>query len=188
MNASEQITKWVNEYTEDLYRWAYSKLSNAELARDYIQDTFLIAAEKFSSFEGKSSPKTWLISILNHKIMDHYRKKMKQPVEQSQDLIERYFTSDGEWVSESKPNRWNTHDDEGHLLDDTEFLTVFKICMDDLPETWQAGVRLKYLLSKKGDEICQELDLSPSNYWQIIHRAKLKLRECLENNWFKANS
>lgn len=56
--------------------------------------------------------------------------------------------------------------------------------MDNLPEQWNACVKLKYLMQKKGEEICQELDITPTNFWQIMHRAKLNLRDCVETNWF----
>jgi len=56
--------------------------------------------------------------------------------------------------------------------------------MDALPGQWHTCVRMKYLLDKSGDEICQELGIATTNYWQIIHRAKLQLRRCIESNWF----
>ena len=76
----KNLTGWVNSYTNDLYSWAFHKVSDVELAKDLVQDTFLAAAEKIDGFKGESSPKTWLFSILNHKIVDVYRKKAKQPI------------------------------------------------------------------------------------------------------------
>ena len=67
-SSKENLTNWVEKYTENLYSWAFHKVSNTELARDLVQDTFLVAAEKYDTFKGNSSPKTWLFSILNHKI------------------------------------------------------------------------------------------------------------------------
>ncbi len=63
------ISEWVEQYTNEMLRWAFHKVSDIELAKDLVQDTFLIAAEKQSSFKGESKPKTWLFSILNHKII-----------------------------------------------------------------------------------------------------------------------
>jgi DNA-directed RNA polymerase specialized sigma24 family protein len=40
-------------------------------------------------------------------------------------------------------------------------------------------------MNKNGDEICQELDITPTNFWQIVHRAKLQLRNCVKENWFE---
>ena len=72
------LSQLVEEYTGEMYQWACYKVSNTELAKDLVQDTFLAAAEKIDTFKGKSSPKTWLYSILNNKIVDVYRKKVKQ--------------------------------------------------------------------------------------------------------------
>ncbi|KKK73668.1 hypothetical protein LCGC14_2891540, partial [marine sediment metagenome] len=74
------LENWVEEYTGGLYSWALHKTSDAELAKDMVQDTFMAAAEKINNFRGDSTPKTFLFSILNHKIIDHYRKKINKPI------------------------------------------------------------------------------------------------------------
>jgi RNA polymerase sigma-70 factor (ECF subfamily) len=178
-----RINEWVERYAGDLYAWAIRKVSDEELAKDLVQDTFLAAAEKIDSFKGDSSPKTWLFAILNHKITDHYRKKLRQSVSIDNRIFSRFFDEGGSWNREKQPKDWQ--EDERHLLDDNEFQKVLKECLEALPDKWNVAVKLKYLLSKNGREICQEMGISHTNYWQIIHRAKLRLRECIENNWFK---
>lgn len=175
------LTEWVENYTDDLYSWALYKVSDPELASDLVQDTFLAAAEKIDGFKEESAPKTWLFSILNHKIIDYYRKKVKQPVKVDNQVFSTFFDEGGSWKKEKRPQNWA---EETHLLDDDEFKEVLKQCLDALPETWNTCVKLKYLSEKKGEEICQELNISTTNYWQIIHRAKLELRDCIEQNWF----
>ncbi|MGQ1786980.1 MULTISPECIES: sigma-70 family RNA polymerase sigma factor [unclassified Saccharicrinis] len=182
--ANSEIIEWVEKYTSDLYDWAYHKTSNAEMAQDLVQDTFVVAVEKIDSFQRKSSVKTWLFSILNNKIVDFYRKKSKAHIPFDGSFLSNFFNKDGTWKNESRPKEWNQ--DEGHLLDNQEFLGVLKKCMDALPEKWSATVKLKYLIQKKGVEICKELGITSSNYWQMIHRAKLQLRACIEKNWFIA--
>ena len=78
--ASINLTELVETHTSELYSWALHKVSDSELAKDLVQDTFLAAAEKIDTFKGNSSPKTWLFSILNHKIIDYYRKRVNQPI------------------------------------------------------------------------------------------------------------
>jgi RNA polymerase sigma-70 factor (TIGR02943 family) len=173
----------VETYTNDLYSWAYYKVSDAELAKDLVQETFLAAAEKIFAFKGKSSPKTWLFAILNHKIIDVYRKKLKQPVNPDNQVFSKFFDNEGNWHTEKLPENWN--EDEKHLLDDPEFNKVLKDCLEVLPEKWKICVKLKFLSEKSGEEICQELDIAPTNFWQMVHRAKLQLRDCIENKWFK---
>ncbi len=184
MNLMEEVknslAEWVEEYTNDLYSWALYKLSNKELAQDIVQDTFLAAAEKLSSFKGDSKPKTWLFSILNYKIIDVYRKKVKRNITVDGDIISNLFNSNGDWNSYYNV-AW---DDDGNLLDDIDFRNVLERCVDNLPDKWRLSVKLKYLQEESGEKICKDLDISPTNFWQIIHRAKLQLRECVKSNWF----
>lgn len=98
-------------------------------------------------------------------------------------IFSDFFDEGGEWLNEKRPRIWD--EKEENLLDDDEFNAVLQKCLDALPGQWNTCVKLKYITGKKGKEICQELDIAPTNLWQIIHRAKLKLRDCVENNWFK---
>ncbi len=168
-----------------MYSWAFYKVSDSELAKDLVQDTFLAAAEKISSFKGKSSPKTWLFSILNFKIIDYYRAKIKIPYNTDSDSLSTYFDENGEWRHDKRPQDWNEEDT--NLMDDEDFQMILKMCLELLPSNWNTCVKLKYLLGKSGAEICEQMDISKNNYWQIIHRAKLKLRECIESKWLKDN-
>ena len=176
------LSEWVNAYTDEMYSWAYFKVSDSEIAKDLVQDTFLAAAEKLTSFKGKSSPKTWLFSILNFKIIDHYRAKVKMPINNEGDSLSIFFDENGEWKQEKRPKDWQINED--HLLDDTEFKNILNICLELLPERWNTCVKLKYLLGKTGKEICEDMEISKNNYWQMIHRAKLNLRECIESKWY----
>ncbi|OIP84940.1 MAG: hypothetical protein AUK44_01035 [Porphyromonadaceae bacterium CG2_30_38_12] len=180
--SNKNITHWVNEFTSELYNWAYFKTSSVHIAEDLVQDTFLVAAERIHSFQGDSSPKTWLFSILNHKIIDFYRKKAKSPIVLGNDTISTFFDDNEGWHDEKAPKEW--HEEESNLLDDEEFNDTLKKCLDALPDKWSACVKLKYLTEQSGEDICQELGISTTNFWQIVHRAKLQLRNCIENNWF----
>jgi RNA polymerase sigma-70 factor (TIGR02943 family) len=187
-NNQQIITVWVNEYTDSLLKWALHKVGNKPIAEDLVQETFLKAYQSIDSFEGKSQPKTWLMSILNNKIIDHYRSNIRSIIsspnaedsmvfEASDDL----FDDNGGWNQFVVTDSWDTGQ---HLLDDKHFVKVFESCLGKLPENWQLSVQGKYLLEKDPKIICQELDITPSNYWQILHRAKLLLKKCLESNWF----
>lgn len=170
-------------HTKDLYSWAFYKTSQAEIAEDLVQETFLAATEKLSSFKEQSSPKTWLFSILNHKIIDFYRKRVNQTQRLDDKDLSAYFNESMDWKPSKKPQVWN--ENEKNLLDNIEFQQILKKCLDFLPERWNTCVKLKYLSEKNGEDICQEIGISTTNFWQIIHRAKLKLRDCIETNWLK---
>ena len=179
---THDIKQWVDDYTNEMLSWALHKVSDVEAAKDLIQDTFMAAVTKRDTFKQKSSPRTWLFSILNHKIIDYYRKHSKTTINIHDEKISNYFDEHGTWIKDKMPESW---ENEPHLLDDKEFQSVLDQCLDYLPEKWEDSIRLKYLMEKNGKEICQVLGLSPTNFWQIIHRAKVQLRDCIEINWFK---
>lgn len=186
-NSNKTLENWVNNYSDDLFSWAHYKTSSKEIAEDLVQDTFLAAYKKMESFKGKSKPKTWLFSILNNKIIDHYRKSArttKKTVnlseDKGQDISDGFFDESENWKSKSINPIWN-QDEE--LLDNPEFNKIFKYCIDDLPNKWQYAITSKYITLKKADEICQDLNITLTNYWQIVHRAKLALKKCLELKW-----
>ena len=177
-----QLKSWVDQYTDDLYSWANFKTSSSVFAEDLVQDTFLVAAEKMESFKGGSSPKTWLFSILNHKIIDYYRKKINQPTSDDDKAHSSFFDNEGSWIKDSRPQLW---DGDSHLLDNDQFQSVLNRCLEALPEKWSLCVKLKYLSEENTEDICQELGIATTNLWQIIHRAKVQLRSCIDTNWFK---
>ena len=185
------IKSWVDTYSDKLYSWCLYKINNKEIAEDLVQDTFMAAFQAINKFEGKSDPKTWLFSILNNKIADHFRKLYRDPtvteseIKQSSEVsfFETYFDADDSWQKEQRPKAWQQED--AHLLDNTMFVNILQSCMGKLSPDCYSAIQLKYLEEKKGEIICQELNISPTNFWQLLHRARLQLRKCLEMNWFK---
>jgi RNA polymerase sigma-70 factor (TIGR02943 family) len=186
-NSTSVLEQWVTQFSDELYSWAFFKTSSKEIAEDLVQDTFLAAFHKIDSFEGKSQPKTWLFSILNNKVIDYYRlssrttKKNLSLTENSGfELSDGLFNSHGCWKTNDIGTLWNQ---EEELLDNPDFNMVMEECMNSLPQKWKLALTSKYLSEKKTEAICQELEITTSNYWQIIHRSKLLLRKCLELKW-----
>jgi len=179
---SEIIKTWVNLYSDSLFSWALHKTSDREVAEDLVQETFLAALQSYHRFEGNSQPKTWLMAILKNKILDHYRSNFKKPVALENSFLDGIFTEDENWNSKEIPQHWA--DDAHEIMDRDEFKLILSKCLKKLPLQWKTAIQLKYFEEKSGDEICQELDVTPTNFWQVIHRSKLQLRKCLEVNWF----
>ncbi len=185
MSRKNEIFKvWVNDFSEDLLARAFYKINNKEIARDIVQDTFHAAFQSYERFEGRSNPKTWLFSILNNKITDHYRKVYTKKEKSMPFDLSNVFNEDGEWKKESMPKHWEIEDDE-NIADNEEFRKVLKECIENLPEAGYIAIQNKYYEEKDSKEICKELNITSTNYWQIIHRAKLQLRKCMEVNWIK---
>lgn len=185
MQWTDELVQWINLYTKDLYKWALYKTADKMLAEDLVQDTFLAAAESIHKFDRKSQPKTWLLGILKNKIAAHYKKTISQSSDKyiSIDFLEAFFDGRAHWHKGSEPYAWEA--DTENLLDNPLFNQEIEKCLQKLPLQFGACIRLKFLEEKQSKEICQELAISPTNYWQLLHRAKLHLRSCLENNWFK---
>lgn len=186
-NSKDILEKWVNQFSDELFSWALYKTSSKETAEDLVQETFLAAFRKLDTFQGKSQPKTWLFSILNNKVIDYYRlsaRTTKQTFSISEnsgyELSDGLFNETENWKSNEINPIW---DQEEELLDNPEFNNAMQECMEDLPQKWKYAVTSKYLTDKNADEICQELEITVSNYWQIVHRAKLLLKKCLEIKW-----
>lgn len=183
----ENVKEWVVKYADELYAWACYKTNDKAYSEDLVQETFIAAFKNYASFERQSSPKTWLFAILNNKIIDFHRKNVKKIVFQTLpdkgDFFSEYFKEDGHWNEHTKPHHWDTSETE--LFDDDEFVIVWQSCLQKLPPTWNSAITLKFLNEGAAKEICQELAITPSNFWQIVHRTKVQLRECLDKNWFK---
>lgn len=177
---SKVLEGWVIQYSDVLFRRALFLTSNREVSEDLVQETFLAALKAIKGFSGINEPKSWLLGILNHKTADYFRLKFRNPEVSAGD----FFTNSGDWKGEQAPSRdWQNETE--NLLDNSDFQKVLHQCLDDLPEIWRGAFLLKFLQNKKGQVICQELGITQTNFWQILHRAKLELRYCLEVYWFK---
>ncbi len=180
---TSQLKEWVKKYSGALYDWALRKTGDAHLAADLVQDTFLAAAENAATFEGRSAPKTWLFGILKNKIAAYYRRLLRQPTTLPGDEhLDRFFRPDGSWWPHLRPSPWP--DNLEALTNNPDFNQILDRCIAQLPLSMQACIRLKFLEGKRGPDICEELGVSAANYWQLVHRAKIQLRHCLQTNWF----
>lgn len=177
--------KWLELYGDMLYQHALPRINDSVLAEDLVQDTFLSALKGLDGYKGEASEKNWLFTILKNKIIDHYRKKAtEQAVVTMPDLqiAGEWFNEEGAWAENSKPKDWQAADD---TVEKKEFQKVINWCKDHLKALQQHVFTLKYMEDLDSDEICKLLNISSSNYWVLIHRARLQMRDCVEKNWFK---
>lgn len=185
INDQNEIAQWVELYTKDLYSYTQSKISNQQAVEDIVQNTFLAALESYRKFERESNPKTWLFAILKNKIADFLRSKYKEAnINIALNPLEICFDENGAWEECHRPKNWHI---EEQVLDNPEFMQVLRSCLDNLPSKWSSAIQLKYLHEQSSQNICNDLNISMVNYWQMIHRAKVMLRLCVESNWLKVN-
>ncbi|MBV7532203.1 sigma-70 family RNA polymerase sigma factor [Chitinophaga sp. sic0106] len=174
---------WVKRYADDFFRFAMTRVNDKIIAQDLVQDTFLSALQAAKQFKGESSERNWLMAILKHKIIDHYRNQGKVGNLLSLEDEGNFFDEKGHWRKDAQPQRWP--DDWQTPGEQGEFLKILQACIHKLNGLGQAVINLKYIEEKNTKEICKELSITASNYWVLMHRAKLHLRSCLDKNWLK---
>ncbi len=174
---------WVAEHGDYLFRFALLRVSDRQIAQDLVQDTFLAALNAISSFKGDSSERTWFTGILKRKIIDRYRKTSNQPEINSIDSTEDDFLENGHWNPERAPRDWEALPDE--LVRQSEFMRILKRCIKAIPKKLAGVFTMKEIDGEKSADICKEFNISSSNLWVMLHRARTQLRRCLELNWFE---
>lgn len=178
-------SNWVNEYADYLYAYAITRINDEEQARDLVQEVFLAGLQSKSRFAGNSSERTWLTAIMKNKIIDIYRKKSSrfktEGIDNGEYLETDFFNEDGHWKPEHYPQQFGI--EQADPLHQKEFYQILQKCMNKLPALWISVFTMKHLDDEPTDTVCTELRISQSNYWVIIHRAKLNLRACLQKNW-----
>lgn len=181
---SHNVNDWLNEHGDYLYRFALARLRNPHQAEDAVQETML-AAIKNNSFEGGSTARTWLTGILKHKIIDLQRKLIReQPISDLVDLdasdtsMDDFFDKSGHWLE--KPQ---TLEMPENALQQKQFLSVLNTCMNKLPAKLAAIFMLRDVHESDNTNICKELNITATNAWVMLYRARMGLRKCLETNW-----
>ena len=183
---NQKVAQLFKDYADYLYNFAISRVSDVHVAEDLVQETFISALKNYDSFEGKSKESTWLTAILKNKIIDHYRKKVKQYLHDSIDRLsasDDFFDDKGSWYKDQRPSKWDFDTDKS--IEQQEFYQILQECLTRLNEIHRIAFVMKHMDDVNTDEICKELNVTASNYWVIMHRAKLQLRKCMETNWTK---
>lgn len=177
---------WVETHGDVLFRYALARLGNATAAEDVVQDTLVAALRSRETFRGESAERTWLIGILRHKLIDHLRRRCRElPLsadEEGDAVVDHMFVADGHW--RNPPASWDG--DPARLSEDREFWEIFARCRDALPERQSALFTLRTFEDADPEALCQEFGVSATNLWVLLHRARTRLRACLEEHWFGA--
>jgi RNA polymerase sigma-70 factor (ECF subfamily) len=177
----------LDEYRPYLLRYALLQLRDNALAEDAVQETLLAALESRSKFSGKSSAKTWLTGILKHKIIDLFRKQAKEATQVSIEMaleseagdFDALFQPDGHW--NTWPQAWA---DPLKNLENKKFWEIFEICAKLMPINTARAFMMREFLGLSTKEICKDMQISATNCWVMLYRARMSLRLCLQHNWF----
>ena len=174
---------WLDLYGDILYRFALPRVKDSMAAEDIVQETFLAALGAYKNFKGHSTLGTWLIAILKNKSADHIRKKFR---EQGSDKIEslayivgRNFNRQGELPLSCR--KWS--DTPGTLYARKEFMDRLYKCLSKIPSRLAEAFIMREIDGLSTKEICKALDITATNCWVMLHRARRQLQTCTVTYW-----
>jgi RNA polymerase sigma-70 factor (ECF subfamily) len=182
----------------DMLRFAQMQLRDAGAAEDMVQEALIAAMNNEAGFAGRATLKTWMFAILRNKIVDHIRKSSREVcfadlsdgTEEGDARLDAMFNrsvmgTPGMWNLDDMPATWS---DPDAALSQKQFWAVFDACVNHLPERIARVYMMREFLDLDTAEICTQLGISTNNCWVILHRARMGLRECLEDHWFKGGA
>jgi RNA polymerase sigma-70 factor (ECF subfamily) len=177
---------WLEQHGSALYRFALLRLRDAQKAEEVVQDTLVAALQSYARFKGGASVRTWLIGILKHKIMDQFRQEAREAPLESTDYLsadtdlfaeEDFFDSKGNW--REKISDWGNPEEN---LERSQLIAILQRCLDALPKRLGQLFMMREVMEESTETICQELEISPTNVWTMLYRARMGLRQCLDQN------
>jgi len=174
---------WIQLYSDYLFNYTISRVNDRAMAQDLVSETFLAGLKSMQNFKGEASERTWLISILKRKIIDYYRKinsnKGKAEVRMGYNSDSE---SEGDWLEERVADPFDKTAED--TIENSELGNAIHDCLGKLPEKQAKVFKMKTLLNYETEAICNELNITASNLWVIIHRARTAMASCMEKNWF----
>lgn len=168
-----------------MLRFAHRLLHPRELAEDVVQDTLLALLESADALTRTQDPRRYVFGVLRHKVADALRRSYRRPehdAEPIDDLDELLFDVQGAWREGCAPASWNSPETR---LQNDQFFAVVDLCVNHLPEKIGRVFSLKAFLEFEAEEICHLLNVSKTDYWQCLSRARKQLQLCLDQRWFK---
>jgi len=178
-----QPDTWVDQYADYLFNYAVSRVSDTEIAKDLVQETFFAGLNSAKNYKGDAAERTWLVSILKRKVIDHYRKinskkgKAEVRINYSSDS-----DAEGDWLEQQVADPYSKDGD--NVLENEELGDALQDCISKLPQKQALVFSMKTIQGMSTEDVCNELGINPSNLWVMIHRARTALMGCLNENWF----
>lgn len=176
-------TNWVETHGDYLFNFAIGQLRDTNLAEDLVQETFLAALKSQNSFSGRSSERTWLVSILRHKIYDHLRKTCRERAVRVDplpaDTDEAASADSLAWIHQVAAESVSP----SRRIELAEFRQHLEAAMGKLPPRIAQVFQLYTIEERPNREVCERLNISESNLWVMLHRARKQLRTELNGWW-----
>ena len=180
---SPDPAQWVARHGDFLYRYALSRLRDVESAEEVVQETFLAGLRSVDQYAAKGAERAWLLGILKRKIVDHVRRRNRTGsmlrADGADDLSETLFDHKGHWRTD--PRVFGP--EPSTSLQRQEFWHTVHACLEALPQRQADVFMLREMEGLGSKDICKELDISPSNLWVLLYRARLRLSQCMKSRW-----
>jgi len=174
---------WLDRHGDYLFRYALSRLRDPEASEEVVQETFLAGYQHRDQYSGGGTERAWLLGILKRKIIDHVRRRNRGDVgegaDEGDDLAERLFDQKGGWKAD--PRLFGT--DPSASMERQDFWRVLRACLETLPQKQADAFTLRELDERTSQEICKDLQITSSNLWVLLHRARLGLASCIQSRW-----
>lgn len=174
---------WVERHGNQLYSYALTRLRNSHASEEVVQETLLAGVKNLKQFRGDSTEKAWLMTILRRKIVDYARSRnrhdLRNAILQNDERVEHFLNDLGTFDPDLIPEDI----DPRRLATDRELWALVRECLDLLPQRQADAFMLREFEGLSADEICETLDISRSNLWVLLHRARLRIAECLFLLW-----
>lgn len=181
-------SEWVDAYGDYLYRYAMSRLRDTNAAEEAVQETFLAGIKKSSQYTGSGSQRGWLLTILKRKIVDHVRQRARfdrdGAVGTDHDPLGELFDRTGHW--KRSVAAWMKA--PADAIESSELWAIVENCLTHLPSGQASVFTLSVMEELDSDQICRELEITPSNLWVRLHRARVELANCVGARWDHAAS
>jgi RNA polymerase sigma-70 factor (TIGR02943 family) len=175
--------EWVDRHGDYLYRYALSRLRDSDASEEVVQETFVAGLRSVDQYSGSGAERAWLLGILKRKIVDHVRQRSRagsvDTGEDSHDPSDALFDQKGAWKVD--PRIFGS--EPSALLERREFWQVFRRCLDGLPARQADAFTLRELDGKSSQQVCKDLEITPSNLWVLLYRARLSLANCMKARW-----
>lgn len=173
-------SKWVDRHGDTLYRYAMSRLRNPDSAEDVVQETFVSALQALDQYSGQGSEGAWLLGILKRKVIDCVRRRNRPDSAQGGDVADDpaqvFFDAQGNWRTDPRVMK----ECPTACLEREEFWEAFRRCLERLSQRQADVFTLREIEELAAEEICKNLEISASNLWVLLYRARLQLSGCMK--------
>lgn len=177
----------VDRHTPSMVRVARGYVRTHETAEEVVQDTWLALLKGIDTFEGRSSLRTWLFTVLiniakTRGVRERRDGDVARPLEGVVDAG-RFRQSDEPWAGHWRPEQTPSpfpDTPEGSALAH-ELTDLARHAIDGLPERQRAVVTLRDVLGFDSSEVRDLLELSVANQRVLLHRGRSAVRQVLED-------